>query len=131
MQAYSQGFARVYNTRWSGFARQVAPLILDFYASTALGQANKSVLDLGCGTSQLAVHFLEQGYRVVGLELSEPMLAWACENTRSHLASGQARFIQEDASHFTLGERFGLVVSTFDTLNHLENESALLLLRIV
>ena len=30
-----------------------------------------------------------------------------------------------DASDFTLGERFGLVVSTFDSLNHLENESAL------
>jgi SAM-dependent methyltransferase len=125
MQAYNQGFARVYNSRWSGFARQVAPFLLDFYATTAQGQSNKSVLDLGCGTGQLAVHFLEKGYRVMGLDLSEPMLHWARENARAYLDSGQARFVQEDASHFTLGEHFGLVVSTFDTLNHLENESAL------
>lgn len=125
MQAYSQGFARVYNTRWAGFARQVAPLILDFYAATASGQENKDILDLCCGTGQLAVHFLEKGYRVVGLDLSEHMLHHARENARAYIESGQARFIQGDASDFTLDESFGLIVATFDSLNHLENEEAL------
>jgi SAM-dependent methyltransferase len=125
MQAYNQGFARVYNTRWFGFAKQVAPLILDFYAATLIGQENKSVLDLCCGTGHLAVHFLEKGYRVVGIDLSEHMLYYAKENARQYLESGQAKFIQGDASDFTLDERFGLVVSTFDSLNHLENEQTL------
>jgi hypothetical protein len=49
MQPYSQGFARAYNLRWSGFARQVAPLILDFYAATPIGHKDKTVLDLCCG----------------------------------------------------------------------------------
>lgn len=44
---------------------------------------------------------------------------------------GSSEIHPGEASHFTLGERFGLVVSTFDILNHLENESALLWLRIV
>ena len=125
MQSYSQGFARIYNTMWSGFARQVAPLILDFYAATPVGQENKSVLDLCCGTGQLAVHFLEKGYRVVGIDLSEHMLHYASENARAHIEAGRAKFLQSDASDFTLDERFGLVVSTFDSLNHLESERAL------
>jgi SAM-dependent methyltransferase len=125
MQAYSKGFARAYNLRWSGFARQVAPYLLDFYAGTAPGRENKPVLDLCCGTGQLAVHFLDKGYRVVGLDLSEHMLHYARENALQYVEAGQAIFIQGDASNFTLDERFGLVVSTFDALNHLENEQEL------
>jgi SAM-dependent methyltransferase len=125
MQAYSEGFARIYNARWGDFARYVAPLILDFYAATPIGHENRAVLDLCCGTGQLAVHFLEAGYRVVGLDLSEHMLRYARENARPFLESGQARFVQGDASDFTLDERFGLVVSTYDSLNHLESEGAL------
>jgi SAM-dependent methyltransferase len=125
MQAYSKGFARVYNLRWAGFARQVAPFILDFYAATPTGARNKAVLDLCCGTGQLAVHFLEKGYQVIGLDLSEHMLHYARENARQYIESGQATFVQGDASNFTLDKRFGLVVSTFDALNHLENEQAL------
>ncbi|MEN4041147.1 MAG: class I SAM-dependent methyltransferase [Anaerolineaceae bacterium] len=125
MQAYNKGFAKVYNLRWSGFARQVAPLILGFYGATPIGQANKSVLDLCCGAGHLAVHLLEKGYRVLGLDLSEHMLHYARENARPYLESGQAKFVQGDASDFSLAERFGLVVATFDALNHLENEQAL------
>jgi SAM-dependent methyltransferase len=125
MQAYSEGFAHVYNMRWSGFVRQVAPLILDFYAATPVGQTNKSVLDLCCGTGQLARHFLEEGYRVVGLDLSEHMLRYAHENTRPYVEMGQAEFIRGNASDFSLAQRFGLVVSTYDSLNHLPDKAAL------
>ena len=125
MQAYSQGFAHVYNTRWGGYAKQVAPLILDFYSSTKIGQKNKSVLDLCCGTGQLAVHFLQKDFKVVGIDLSEHMLCFARENARQYVETGQAEFLKGDASDFTLDKRFGLVVSTYDSLNHLEDEQAL------
>lgn len=126
MQAYGPTFAGVYNERWSGFARQVAPLILDFYSATSTGKTNKSVLDLGCGTGQLALHFLEKGYEVVGIDASEHMIRYANENARNYVDAGQARFIQGDVAKFHLDERFGLVVSTFDTLNHLIDEEALI-----
>jgi len=125
MQAYNQTFARVYNIKWSGFSKHVAPLIHDFYASTSIGQDNKSVLDLCCGAGHLVCHFLEKGYQVVGLDLSEYMLHYARENTSKYVESGRAKFIQGNASDFKLDEHFGLVVSTFDALNHLENEQAL------
>lgn len=124
-QAYGKGFAHVYNQRWAGFARSVAPRLLDFYAATPMGRSKQAVLDLCCGTGQLAVHFLEHDYRVVGLDLSEPMLSYARQNTLPFLTAGQAVFVQGDASQFTLNEHFGLVVSTFDALNHLENIQAL------
>lgn len=126
MQAYNKGFARIYNAKWGGFARQAAPLILDFYKSTPIGQDhNKPVLDLCCGTGQLAVHFLERGYRVTGIDLSEAMLHFARENATQFITSGQAKFSQADASTFSLTERFGLVVSTYDALNHLQDEEIL------
>jgi len=125
MQAYGEGFARIYNIRWGDFARYVAPLILDFYAATPIGQENEAVLDLCCGTGQLAVHLLEAGYRVVGLDLSEAMLGYARENARQYVEMGQAQFVRGDASDFTLDECFGLVISTYDSLNHLESEEAL------
>ncbi|MEM4203821.1 MAG: class I SAM-dependent methyltransferase, partial [Candidatus Methanomethylicaceae archaeon] len=58
-------------------------------------------------------------------DLSEHMLYYAQENARQYIESGQAKFVQGDASDFTLNERFGLVVSTYDSLNHLESEQSL------
>ena len=62
MQAYGRAFAHVYNKRWTGFVHRVAPLLLEFYANTASGEAKHPILDLCCGTGQLALHFLEQGF---------------------------------------------------------------------
>lgn len=125
MQAYGAGFARIYNIQWISFAKDIAPRILDAYERSRIGAQNKSILDLCCGTGQLAHYFLEHGYTVTGIDLSEAMLDYACENNRAYVEKGQAKFIQGDASGFSLAERFGLVVSTYDALNHLENDSAL------
>jgi len=70
---YNPGFANIYNLRWGGFANHVAPRIREFYESTLLGKMNKSMLDVCCGTGQLALHFLENGYDVTGLDFS-PLL---------------------------------------------------------
>jgi len=125
MQAYGKAFACVYDAKSSAFAKQVAPFLLDFYAATAIGRENRSVLDLCCGTGHLALYFLERGYRVVGIDLSEHMLYFAEEKARRYIEGDQARFVIGDASAFVLEERFGLVVSTYDSLNHLEDEGSL------
>jgi SAM-dependent methyltransferase len=125
MQAYSAEFARVYNLRWGGFAQRVAPLIRELYETYPISQVNRTVLDLCCGTGQLAALFLEAGYQVIGLDSSAPMLAYASENTSRFRAAGKIQFIHGDATDFTLTEQVGLVVSTFDALNHLESSDAL------
>lgn len=125
MQAYGQGFARVYNATWQGFARQAAPPIRAYYEELPVAAANRDVLDLCCGTGQLALHFLEHGYRVDGLDLSPHMLTHAGENAADYLTTGAARFILGDAADFRLERRYGLIVSTFDALNHLADLDAL------
>ena len=125
MQAYTHAFAEIYNERWTYFAQHVAPQIQAFYESTPLGGKDKRLLDVCCGTGQLAVHFLQQGYTVVGIDLSEGMLGHARQNAARYVAAGQARFLQADAADFALDERFGLAISTFDALNHLPDEEAL------
>jgi SAM-dependent methyltransferase len=128
MQAYGNAFARVYNEKWVHFAQHVAPLIRAFYESTPIAghsEHGKSLLDVCCGTGHLALHFLEHGYRVTGVDLSESMLRYAAENTAPYVESGQAGFVHADAAGFTLDEHFGLAVSTFDALNHLPGKEAL------
>jgi SAM-dependent methyltransferase len=125
VQAYGPQFAKIYNLQWGGFARQVAPHLQEVYEATPLGKQEKTLLDVCCGTGQLALHFLEQGYRVTGIDLSEAMLQYAQENASEWVRKGQARFIQGDAAKFSVGEPVGLAVSTFDALNHLESLAAL------
>jgi SAM-dependent methyltransferase len=38
------------------------------------------LIDLGCGTGRLCVHFMKKGYECVGVDLSMPMLEKASEN---------------------------------------------------
>jgi SAM-dependent methyltransferase len=73
------------------------------------------VLDLCCGTGQLAGLLMERGYRVTGIDGSAEMLRYARENAPS------ASFILDDARTFKLPARFHLVVSVFDSLNHILN----------
>jgi SAM-dependent methyltransferase len=125
MQAYTSHFANVYNQKWAGFATQFAPRILDYYRRAPISQQNQTLLDVCCGTGQLAAYFLEQGYRVIGIDSSEGMLQHAVANNTTYVQTGQARFIQADAAAFILDTQVELAVSTFDALNHLEDEAAL------
>lgn len=122
---YGRAFADFYNQHWQVFAEHSAPRLLAWYAATQPGRQRLPVLDVGCGTGQLARHFLAQGFAVTGLDLAPAMLAHAAANNAAAVAAGQARFVQADAAHFTLAQRFGLALSTFDTLNHLPHLEAL------
>ena len=124
-QAYSRPFARLYNRRWPPFANHYAPLLRAYYEQTPIGQTNRTLLDVCCGTGQMALHFLSNGYWVTGLDLSAPMLSWAVENCRPYVESGQARFVQADASNFVVDGAYGLAVSLYDALNHLPDLEAL------
>lgn len=125
MQAYGPLLARIYDRRWSAFAARAAAAILAFYESARPGRAPGALLDVCCGTGQLALFFLERGWRVVGLDASEWMLGHARRHAAAHVAAGRARFVPGDAATFCLEERFDLAVSTFDSLNHLADEKEL------
>ncbi|MFX0114928.1 MAG: class I SAM-dependent DNA methyltransferase, partial [Candidatus Hodarchaeota archaeon] len=95
------------------------------YENQPISKRNRFILDLCCGTGQLATHFLENGYSVLGIDLSEDMLSYARKNAAQYLENGQAEFRKGDATEFLLDQQFGLIISTFDSLNHLESYEAI------
>ena len=125
-QAYGSEFARLYDQQSTAFAEEAAPLIHQFYVTQHPASARgRKLLDLCCGTGQLARFFLQRGFAVTGVDLSEPMLALARQKTGDYEANGSATFLQADASNFTVADSFDLVVSTYDALNHLPDLAAL------
>jgi SAM-dependent methyltransferase len=104
-------FADVYNRHWGGFARQVtAPL--DLLGLSDL-QPGDHVLDLCCGTGQLAALLTDRGLRVTGVDGSEEMIAVA------HANAPDAALIVADARSFAIESPAVMAVSTFDSLNHI------------
>lgn len=69
------------------------------------------ILDVCCGTGQIAQRLLKKGYQVTGIDGSEEMLRYARKNAPS------AEFILEDARHFQFSPTFHAVISTDVGLN--------------
>ena len=91
-----------------------------FYSELAAAQ-DGPVLELGCGTGRILLSLARQGKRVVGLDLSEPML----EQLRAKLAQepqdvmDRVELVQGDMADFELNEQFGLVIAPFRAFQHM------------
>lgn len=109
----------------TGFALRTAPRIADFYANRSIRDINPSVLDIGCGTGQLASYLLDRRIPVTGIDPSEHMLHHALRNNAEHVAAGRARFLRMDGASLDLPGSFGLSMATFNTLNHLSSQDHL------
>lgn len=79
----------------------------DFAFCADLAGNAASVLDLGCGTGQLAL-LLAEGRRVVGVDPAPGMLEIAAEKP----GAGAVRWVRGDARDIRIGEIFDLVVLT-------------------
>ena len=103
--------AQVYNRHWGGFSVQILPILeqlaLKDYPEGA------AILDLCCGTGQLANALTDRGCRVVGVDGSSQMLKYARINAPA------ATFRLFDVRSFELSEEFDVALSTYDSLNHL------------
>ena len=104
-------FAWLYNKHWGN---QFTPRALAVIDEVVLPQLapGATVLDLCCGTGQMARILSERGYHIIGLDGSENMLAYARQN------APEVHFIPGDARGFTLDSKVEAIVSVFDSLNH-------------
>ena len=84
-------FVRVYNLFWGPYATRMYPILEHLVLRHLSGKA--PVLDLCCGTGQLAARLTEDGYAVTGVDGSEPMIevARATHPTPSSLCGTPAR----------------------------------------
>jgi predicted TPR repeat methyltransferase len=112
VEAYSQ-LAGVYDeividpchARWASFLHEL-------WSADPAGV--RSVLDLCCGTGLLAGELITRGYRVVGVDASEAMLALARERLGTEVAL--SRMTLPDLA---IDDVFDAAVCTFDGLNYL------------
>jgi SAM-dependent methyltransferase len=82
-------------------------------------QASGDVLELACGTGQLAVPIAGAGFPIVGLDLSPPMLKTAKECAAA--ASVSIEFLLGDMRDFDLRHQFGLIFIARNSLLHLHS----------
>jgi SAM-dependent methyltransferase len=110
-------FAWIYNQHWTDYSVDVMPTLTPLLLEGL--PAGAHILDLCCGTGQLARQLTTRGFRVTGVDGSAEMLAYARENAPT------ATFIQADARDFVLPEPVDAVVSLFDSLNHITERAGL------
>jgi SAM-dependent methyltransferase len=77
------------------------------------------VLELGCGTGRLLVPLVRDGVRVVGVDLSQPMLRRCAERLAWSRVAERARLVRADFRALALKRRFPLVVCPFNAMMHL------------
>jgi SAM-dependent methyltransferase len=106
-------FAEIYN-RWMGedFLRRALPAI-DALLLNSLPPGAR-VLDLCCGTGQIARALAPRGFRVTGVDSSPQMLRFARQNCP------EAEFLLADARNFSPPHPFDAALSTFNSLAHLD-----------
>ncbi len=114
-----------FESRPTGFARRAAPLIAALYADHSIANINPAILDIGCGTGQLAAYLLDQGIPVTGIDPSKYMIDYAIRNNAAHVSAKRASFFVMDGAELDVPGSFGLAVATFNTLNHFPSHERL------
>jgi SAM-dependent methyltransferase len=105
-------FAWFYNKYWGDEYSRPALSIFNILLFPHLPHGCR-ILDLCCGTGQIAQGLIERGFRVTGIDGSPAMLKFARGN------APQAEFIHGDARSFKLPRVYHGVISAFDSLNHI------------
>lgn len=105
-------FADFYNRDWATeYHNQLIPaleqLVLRYLAP------GDTILDVGCGTGQVAAQLVNRGFRVFGVDESAAMLKFARIN-----APG-ASFSQTDARKVRMDPPAHASISTFEAVNHM------------
>lgn len=111
-------FAWIYNRDFGAYGEQIFPVLRDIAGDKLPDGAR--ILDLCCGSGQLAKVLTEKGYQVTGIDGSAEMLRYARKN------APDTEFINEDARSFKLPSIYDAVFSTFDSLNHILKAAELL-----
>lgn len=81
--------------------------ISDEIVKTAHAAPGEAILDIGCGCGETSLRLAKTAHRVVGIDISRPMLARAAQRAKD---AGIANFkaIEADASDHSFGAEFDL-----------------------
>lgn len=92
------------------------------------GRAAGPVLGLACGTGRLLCRLAEEKFEMVGMDLSDTMLALARTNVAGLPAAARKRIrlVKADMADFDLPERFGLIFIADNSFRELPTRKSLL-----
>ena len=74
-------------------------------------------LEVGCGSGRLTIPIAQQGVEIVGLDLSEPMLARA--RAKAEAVDLKVEFVHGDMRSFDLARKFSTVIIPGNSLLHM------------
>lgn len=106
---YDELMAEVPYSFWVDYIHRIAKLLKYKF---------ESVLDLACGTGNVAIEFARRGYKVVGVDKSKAMIKEAIRKVEMD-PSLKAEFYCQDISYLVLPMHFDLAVCLFDSLNYI------------
>jgi len=117
-------FVEAYDAFYESSRLQIAGDI-DFYAELAQN-SNGPLLEIGCGTGRITLPMADRGFDIVGIDLSEGMLAVAREKAKAYTEATQRRIrlIAQDMTALDLDERFGFAFVPFRSFQHLLSSDA-------
>ncbi|MBM7604770.1 SAM-dependent methyltransferase [Metabacillus crassostreae] len=116
-----QGFAYIYDQLMKDAPYdQWAELILEVFSK--YHPDTKNVLDIGCGTGEIAVRLAKKQFNVTGVDLSEDMLTVAQAKAEKNKVN--MLFLQQDMRELTgFIERSDAITICCDSLNYLRTIS--------
>lgn len=90
----------------AGFARSSPnPVLMAFAGAEIRRVPGGRALDIGCGAARNAVPLAKQGWRVLGLDRSRPMLEAAVERSRLEDVEGRVSVARASMDRLPIGDR--------------------------
>jgi SAM-dependent methyltransferase len=105
-------FARLYDLFYADLDADI-PMYAGFAERTG-----GSILEIGSGTGRVTVALAEEGYEVVGLEISDALCALAQQKVEQAGVADRATFVVGDMRRFEIDRHFGLVIVPLNTFLH-------------
>ncbi|MFY9233084.1 MAG: class I SAM-dependent methyltransferase [Fimbriimonadaceae bacterium] len=83
----------------------------------------ETILDVCCGTGRMCELLTEEGFKLSGFDISEPMIREARRKAAKNKLD--IRYEVADAASFEMGETYDAAFSFFDSLNYITDPSRL------
>jgi ubiquinone/menaquinone biosynthesis C-methylase UbiE len=116
-ELYGTNLAKVYDEIYQGFIDY--PQEYKFYKNICQEYKASNILEIACGTGNLASFFIKDFKNYIGLDYSEAMLAIARSKNTS------ANFIQGDMRQFSIKEQLDAILITGRSTSYLTSDSDL------
>jgi len=83
-------------------------------------QKGDKILDLCCGYGRHSILLAKRGYKVTGLDLSEPFLERAAKDARA--IGVEVNWIRADMRNIPLGSKFNAIINMFTSFGYFERD---------